>query len=139
MPPPPVSVLAPVPTTRSFTARAVGTLPAGTVTVGSVASSFDTPAGSSGKFATGVATMLGLLVQPGAVVGTGGVGEPDPEALAAAESDALAVELEDEWPPISTTSRTTTTMTTTAAAELPITMRCRALARAAARSVWRRS
>ena len=67
--------VAPVPTTMSLTSVFVGTGPAGMVTIGSVFSAGSTPAGSSGKLAIGEATTLGLLVQPLAVVGTGGIAD----------------------------------------------------------------
>ena len=102
-----VVTVAPVPTTRSLTCKRGRHLAGRHRDVGlRVDSSLDTPAGSSGKFATGVATTLGLVVQPGAVVGICGVGdadvEPDrwrtrdPDAAAAATSSFVAADQHDE-------------------------------------------
>jgi hypothetical protein len=73
--------------------------------MGSVASCVEVPAGSCGKWEAGAATTLRALVQPGAVVGTGGVGAIDAPtvsvgaALSTAsveEFGAVATELSEE-------------------------------------------
>ena len=124
----------------SLTSVLVGTAPAGMVTIGSVFKAGSTPAGSSGKFAMGDATTLGLLVQPLAVVGMGGIGDD-----AAADSDADAdAELTGEdrlaaflLLPGSVNSSTIPTMAMTPPADRPIAVRRFALARASARAAIR--
>jgi hypothetical protein len=110
------------------------------VTIGSVFNAGSTPAGSSGKFAIGEATTLGLLVQPLAVVGTGGIGD---DAAAEGDADADAVltgdtELATFLPlPGSVNSSTIPTMAMTPPADRPIAVRRFALARASARAAIR--
>src|SRR5450432_1576049 len=131
--------VAPVPTTMSLTLVVVGTGPAGTVTTGSVLSCASTPAGRIGKLATGEATTLGLLVQPLAVVGTGGIADDDAAGEAEAEltGDAPAA---DFFPlPCRLNSKTVPTMTITAPTDNHMAVRRRALTRACALAAIRRS
>src|SRR5664279_1163005 len=123
----------------SLTFVVVGTAPAGTVIIGSVLSCASTPAGRIGKLGIGEATVLSLLVQPGAVVGIGGTADDD----AAGEAEA---ELTGEAPAavlwlllFRLKSTTVPTMTITAPAARPMAVRRRALARACARATRRRS
>src|ERR1700722_9897146 len=104
----------------SLTSVLVGTGPAGIVTIGSVFSAGSTPAGRIGKFAIGEATTLGLLVQPLAVVGTGGIGED-----AAAEGEDELVGGDDRLAaflllPGSVNSSTIPTMAITPPADRPV-------------------
>src|SRR5450755_300578 len=116
----------------SFTVVVFGTAPAGTVSVGSVFSCASTPAGSTGKLAIGVATTLGLVVQPAALVGAGGTGEAD--ALLTGD-DALVAFL---FLLGRVMASTTATITITAPKESPIAVRRRARARACALATMRR-
>src|SRR5450755_2785751 len=97
----------------SLTFVVVGTAPAGTVTTGSVLSWASTPAGRIGKLATGEATTLGLLVQPLAVVGTGGIAEDDAAGEADAEVTADAPAADCPLPLFKLKSSTVPTMTIT--------------------------
>src|SRR5450631_1199060 len=116
----------------SFTVVFVGTAPAGTVIVGSVFSCASTPAGSTGKFAIGVATTLSLVVQPAALVGTGGTAEAD---VLLTGDDALVAFL---FLLGRVMASTTATITMTAPNESPMAVRRRALARACALATMRR-
>src|SRR5436309_3042460 len=106
---------------RSFTVILVGTAPAGTVMEGSVFSCASTPAGSTGKFAMGDATTLGLVVQPAAEVGAGGTGDAGADGLLTDEAAAAFLFLLGR-----VMASTIATMAITAPKDRPMAVRRRA-------------